>query len=383
MEMVEPSFDHSTFSKNRLRLLQHRVSREFFDAVVMQADRLHLLSDEHFSVDSTLIEAAATPLPLRAGYFVAAAYNLVRLARLNAGYRRLRSPHAARGPLAFLQPHQATPTFAERHTRSRSYPSHFAKFNSLLMRPASDRRVRVSGANGKCNDGRGEFGWGVRGVAAIGNVNEILDGHVVLDLECLDRIYLNAYVPKLQVGGQVVTFFSQHRNQPIASPVLFQKMGEAFRHGVGSFAKRHKIPILRFARRDRQIDLIQPYFKADTQPGVIAIGVAQEFQSVLTAYDRSAKAGEFKAAGSRYAFVKEDRRVTVYYFYIVDAEFGLGFIKLCAYFPYPGKVWVNGHEWAKRQAEADELAFTELANGFAACGRPHPLAGHLRPSRAR
>jgi hypothetical protein len=54
---------------------------------------------------------------------------------------------------------------------------------------------------------------------------------------------------------------------------------------------------------------------------------------VLTAYDRSAKTGEPKAAGSRYGFVKEDRRVTVYYFYIADAEFGLGFIKLCAYFP--------------------------------------------------
>jgi transposase len=60
MDMVEPGFDHSTFSKNRARLLRHRVSREFFDAVVMQADRLHLLSDEHFSVDSTLIEAAAS-----------------------------------------------------------------------------------------------------------------------------------------------------------------------------------------------------------------------------------------------------------------------------------------------------------------------------------
>jgi len=35
--------------------------------------------------------------------------------------------------------------------------------------------------------------------------------------------------------------------------------------------------------------------------------------------------------------------VTVYYFYLADSEFGLGFIKLCAYFPYPGKVWVNGH----------------------------------------
>ena len=57
-------------------------------------------------------------------------------------------------------------------------------------------------------------------MARVGNVNEILDGHVVLDLECLDRIYLNAYVPTLQVGGQVVTFFNQQRNQPIASPAL-------------------------------------------------------------------------------------------------------------------------------------------------------------------
>src|SRR3954463_2431635 len=60
MDMLEPSFDHSTFSKNRARVLGHRVSREFFDAVVLQADRLHLLSDEHFTVDGTLIEAAAS-----------------------------------------------------------------------------------------------------------------------------------------------------------------------------------------------------------------------------------------------------------------------------------------------------------------------------------
>jgi hypothetical protein len=190
-------------------------------------------------------------------------------------------------------------------------------------------------------------------VVTVGNVNEILDGHVVLDLECLDRIYLNAYVPTLQVGGQVITFFTQHRNQPIASPVLFQKMGDAFRQAVATFAKRHQIPVIRFARRDRQIDLVQPYFKAATQPGVI--GVAQEFQSVLTACGRSAKKGESGSGGPHYSFVKEDRRVTVYYFYIADAEFGLGFIKLCAYFPYPGKVWANGHEWAKRQALVGHL----------------------------
>jgi hypothetical protein len=207
-------------------------------------------------------------------------------------------------------------------------------------------------------------------VGAVGNVNEILDGHVALDLECLDRVYLNAYVPTLQVSGQVATFLKVHRGQPIASPALFQKMGDAFRQAVARFAKRHQIPVIRFRKHDRQIDVIRPYFEAASEPGVIAIGVAQEFQSVMSGYDRSPKTNTPRTGPPHFSFVKEDRRVTVYYFYIADAEFGLGFIKLCAYFPYPGKVLANGHEWAKRQALAEGVAFTELANGFASCADP-------------
>lgn len=60
MNVVEPVFDRSTFSKNRERVLQHRVAQQFFDAVVQQADRRGLLSNEHFTVDGTLIEAAAS-----------------------------------------------------------------------------------------------------------------------------------------------------------------------------------------------------------------------------------------------------------------------------------------------------------------------------------
>ena len=60
MDLLEPSFDSSTFSKNRERLLQHQVAREFFDAVVRRAAERDLLSDEHFTVDGTLIEAAAS-----------------------------------------------------------------------------------------------------------------------------------------------------------------------------------------------------------------------------------------------------------------------------------------------------------------------------------
>jgi hypothetical protein len=54
-------------------------------------------------------------------------------------------------------------------------------------------------------------------------------------------------------------------------------------------------------------------------------------------------------------------------------HFGPAFIKTCAYFPYPGKVWLNGHEWAKRQAAKAGIGFTELSNGFAACDQPEAL----------
>lgn len=60
MNLIEESFDHSTFSKNRERLMEHEVGRRFFDAVVKQARGAGLMSDEHFTVDGTLIDAWAS-----------------------------------------------------------------------------------------------------------------------------------------------------------------------------------------------------------------------------------------------------------------------------------------------------------------------------------
>jgi transposase len=60
MNLIEPSFDATTFTKNRERLLKHQVGQALFDEVVLAADLQGLLSDEHFTVDGTLIEAAAS-----------------------------------------------------------------------------------------------------------------------------------------------------------------------------------------------------------------------------------------------------------------------------------------------------------------------------------
>jgi hypothetical protein len=112
-------------------------------------------------------------------------------------------------------------------------------------------------------------------VATAGNVNDLLDGHVTLDLECLDRVYLNAYVPNLQVGGQVVTFLTRHLGHPIPSPAIFTKIGDACRAAVARFAEDHSIPVVRFAKDARKAEVMRPYLDAASEPRVVAIGVAQ------------------------------------------------------------------------------------------------------------
>ncbi len=145
-------------------------------------------------------------------------------------------------------------------------------------------------------------------------VNDVLDGHVALDLECLYRIYLNAYVPNLQVGGQVVSFLSAHLGNPIPSPAIFDKIGTAFRKAVAGFAEREHIPVVRFTKTDRKIEKMRPYIAAQAKTGrsgVAAIGVAQEYANVFTATQRDAPNGI-----PWFSFYKADRRVNCYYFYL-------------------------------------------------------------------
>ncbi len=209
------------------------------------------------------------------------------------------------------------------------------------------------------------------------NINEVLEGHVALELECVDRLYLNAYVPSLQVGGQVVRFLSGHLGNPVPSPALFARIGNRFCREVKAFAAEQGIPILRLKKPDRsrwddrKLDHVRPYLERaerEGRCGVVAIVAAQEFQWVFGARNRSDKPGL-----ANFEFSKQERRVGVYYFYVYDRDFGPGFIKICTYFPYPAKVWLNGHAWAKQQAARAGIGFTALSNGFASCAEPSRL----------
>ncbi len=199
-------------------------------------------------------------------------------------------------------------------------------------------------------------------------VNDVLDGHAALDLECLDRLCLHGYLGQLQVGGQVIQFLN-HRGYPVPSPACLQQIGDAFRRRVASFAEANHIPLVPLKAADRNIEVMRPYLEKAAATGrsqVAAIGVAQETQRVFIARKRDTD----PARCPQFSFDKKDRRVTVYYFYLWDAGFGPAFIKVCTYCPWPVKIWVNGHEWAKQQARKLGLPFTELSNGFASCDDP-------------
>ncbi len=103
--------------------------------------------------------------------------------------------------------------------------------------------------------------------ARIVTVNEVLGGHMALDIECLDRIYLNANVPILQCSCQVVAFMTQYLDMPIPSPALLEKIGQRFRRAVASFAQANDIPWVRFAKDDRKADVMRPYLDRQSATG--------------------------------------------------------------------------------------------------------------------
>ena len=182
-------------------------------------------------------------------------------------------------------------------------------------------------------------------------------------------MYLNGYVAKLQTPGGVVHFFHDHRGKPIASPALFEPIGEKFRRDIKDWAQANGVPVIQFKAGERKADVMAPYLDAAASTGhsqVVAIGCAQEFQLVWTARKRDTDPG----GCPQFSFTKEQRRVSVFYVYIWDNKMGSGFIKICTYFPVSGQ----GVGQRARVGQAPGAGRRVLVGAIDAAGRdlPHP-----------
>src|SRR5712691_7366141 len=109
------------------------------------------------------------------------------------------------------------------------------------------------------------------------SIATILRDHVSVSISCVDRLYLNGYVPMLQTPGHIATFCPQQLNAPIASPALFRPLLERFTRAVNAFAEQHDVPIIHFSRGQKKDAIAaqqRAHFTADH--GVVFIGIAQE-----------------------------------------------------------------------------------------------------------
>jgi hypothetical protein len=200
------------------------------------------------------------------------------------------------------------------------------------------------------------------------NVDEILRGHVLLEVECVDRLYLNGYIPTLATSGGLVAFMREQLKKPIPSPVVLGRVTEGFRERVKAFAQSNGIPLYEFSRKERKDDTANRMRqKRGVRDGVVFIGVAQERTKSFSAKRMAGESGWFEWSRDKTVFVNH------YYFYVDDQEFGPAFIKVCSYAPWGLKVCLNGHEWAKRQMEKERVRFEALDNGFLSCQKPEKL----------
>jgi hypothetical protein len=198
------------------------------------------------------------------------------------------------------------------------------------------------------------------------SVADVLTDHVVFEVECIDRMYLNVYVPQLQYAAGLVGFVHRQLGLPIASTAPLGKISDGFTTGIRRFARDHQIPWVDFVKGQRKDDVMHSYLASFTgEEGVLFIGRAQEKNSVFRTEKRR------NAEGVAYPWiVRSTGVINQFYFYCVDTDFGPFFLKFSSYFPYNAKLCVNGHEWAKRQAAKEEIGYTALDNGFAAVEDP-------------
>src|SRR5258706_8289248 len=76
----------------------------------------------------------------------------------------------------------------------------------------------------------------------------LLRDQVTLNCRSIDRIFMQAYVPKLQTVGQVCTFLRWQRGFKIPSSAAFGKIGDGYGKAIHQYAEEHKIPIMHFKK---------------------------------------------------------------------------------------------------------------------------------------
>ena len=182
---------------------------------------------------------------------------------------------------------------------------------------------------------------------------------------CFDRMICNGFVPSFQHSKRAGTIHWFLRSRRQLGPVnrsCFGKISTAYHEWVTDYAKQAGIEIAEPEPGVRREQWVEPYFQQlGNRCGIAVILKAREAERIAIYFARGNEIGV------------ESRFINLYYFYLNDPHCGRMFLRICPYFPFNIRVWVNGHNWLARRLEEEGIAFEKRDNLFVACAQPQRL----------
>ena len=162
------------------------------------------------------------------------------------------------------------------------------------------------------------------------SVADVLNDHVVFEVECIDRMYCNVYVPGLQYAAGLVGYVHKQLGMPIASTAPLAKISDRFTRAVHRFALDQHVPWVNFVKGQRKDDVMHDTWPPSPRPRVWCSSAGRRRRPRCSTTEK-----RHNAEGRSYPWiVKSTGMVNHFYFYCVDDDFGPFFIKFCSYFPY-------------------------------------------------
>jgi hypothetical protein len=197
-------------------------------------------------------------------------------------------------------------------------------------------------------------------------MNRFVDHHrqsIAFSYACFDRLLINGILQPLQSGGNVRRCFAQRQTPVTKKPLI--GLSSQYHHWLAQQAATWGIDIVPVDHDHdgRREELVRPYFQRPPGPhGLAVILRSREPERIAVRYP------------SRGNWVEVERRwVSLYYFYLRDPQCGPLFLRVCPYFPFNLRAWLNGQDWLARRLAAEGIGFRKIDNAFVSCDDPRRL----------
>jgi hypothetical protein len=199
-------------------------------------------------------------------------------------------------------------------------------------------------------------------------MNSFVEQHrssIRFSYSCFDRMICNGCLQQFQHSkrhGTIAWFLRTQRQAPRLNRAYLAKVSSDYHEWLTHYAQDKRLDVVEPPADVRREDWVEPYYQQLGQrEGIAVILKVREPERIVVHFAKSNH------------LAVEQRYVNLYYFYLQDAQCGRMFLRLCPYFPFNIRLWLNGHNWLACRLQEEGIAFTKIENLFATCAQPERL----------